>query len=287
MKTLSRMYFVLFMLVVSAAPMASHGAITAREIVERIQKNVTCEWAKDTVDTFKAGNPDDPVTGVAVVCMPTLSALQQAADSGCNFIIAHEPIFYNHKDEISDLENDPVLKTKRDFIRDHRLIVWRFHDHIHNTNPDGVIRGMVEEFGWESYQKKDDPVIFTIPSLSVQELAVALSKKLGASGLRIVGDPGLKSGKVGLSVGAPSSLSQIAMLQRPDVEILIAGESREWETVEYVRDAAAAHLPKAMILLGHCVSEEAGMKYCAKWLKTFIGEVPITFIPVGEPFLRP
>jgi len=41
---------------------------------------------------------------------------------------------------------------------------------------------------------------------------------------------------------------------------------------------------KAVILLGHVVSEEAGMEYCARWLKTFISSVPIEFIPAGEPF---
>ena len=56
-------------------------------------------------------------------------------------------------------------------------------------------------------------------------------------------------GKIGLVVGAPGSMKQISMLSRDDVEILVAGETREWETVEYVRDASALGLKKAMILL--------------------------------------
>jgi hypothetical protein len=39
-----------------------------------------------------------------------------------------------------------------------------------------------------------------------------------------------------------------------------------------------------LIVLGHVVSEQAGMKYCAEWLKSFIPEVPIEFIPAAEPF---
>ncbi|MFL6443414.1 MAG: hypothetical protein ACJ713_06365, partial [Candidatus Sulfotelmatobacter sp.] len=42
---------------------------TARAIVEEIKKQVGVEWQQDTVDTFKAGNPDTPVTGVAVTMM--------------------------------------------------------------------------------------------------------------------------------------------------------------------------------------------------------------------------
>jgi len=46
-------------------------------------------------------------------------------------------------------------------------------------------------------------------------------------------------------------------------------------------------MDKSLILLGHASSEEAGMEYCATWLKTFIDEVPIEFVPAGEPFWTP
>ena len=36
---------------------AQERRITAREVVAEIQKQVGVEWKKDTVDTFKAGNP--------------------------------------------------------------------------------------------------------------------------------------------------------------------------------------------------------------------------------------
>jgi hypothetical protein len=44
---------------------------------------------------------------------------------------------------------------------------------------------------------------------------------------------------------------------------------------------------KALMLLGHVVSEQSGMKYCTEWLKTFITEVPVDFVPVVEPFWSP
>ena len=39
--------------------------ITAREVIERIQKNVGVPWRDKTVDTFKTGNPDTIVKGIA------------------------------------------------------------------------------------------------------------------------------------------------------------------------------------------------------------------------------
>ena len=42
-----------------------------------------------------------------------------------------------------------------------------------------------------------------------------------------------------------------------------------------------------MILVGHWVSEDQGMRLCADWLKTFVTEVPVAWIPAGDPFWRP
>ena len=69
--------------------------------------------------------------------------------------------------------------------------------------------------------------------------------------------------------------------------MLITGETPEWETVEYVRDAQAQGKMKYLILMGHAHSEEAGMEYCAEWLQTFIKEVPVQFVPAGNPLWTP
>ena len=97
----------------------------------------------------------------------------------------------------------------------------------------------------------------------------------------------MKCSGVALVPGASGAAAQIRMLQRADVQVVLAGETPEWETVEYVRDAVAASKQKCLILLGHANSEEAGMEYCARWLKTFIPEVPIEFLPAGDPFWTP
>jgi len=52
-----------------------------------------------------------------------------------------------------------------------------------------------------------------------------------------------------------------------NVEVLVIGETREWETVEYTRDAVTEGKKKALIILGHVPSEESGMLECARWLK--------------------
>jgi len=65
---------------------------------------------------------------------------------------------------------------------------------------------------------------------------------------------------------------------------LLVGETREWETVEYVADAATQGRKKALIVIGHIPSEQPGMEECSGWLKTFVKDVPIEFVPAKQPF---
>jgi putative NIF3 family GTP cyclohydrolase 1 type 2 len=264
--------------------------ITARQLIERIQSQVGIPWNSDTVDTFKAGNPDTPVTGIAVTMMSTLDVLKRAAAGGNNLIITHEPTFFDHMDKPVDLpqgESDPVLTEKRAFIQQHSLVIWRFHDHWHARKPDGIEAGMVHALGWEKYQDPANQYLFTLPRISLEQVAADIKSRLGIHVVRVVGDPNLPLTRVALSPGSAGFGHETEALEMPDVELLIIGETREWETVEYVSDAITEGKHKALIILGHIPSEQAGMEECTRWLKGFITEVPINFVPAAEPFWTP
>jgi hypothetical protein len=44
---------------------------------------------------------------------------------------------------------------------------------------------------------------------------------------------------------------------------------------------------KALIVIGHIPSEQAGMEECTRWLKTFVTGVKIEFVPAKQPFWLP
>jgi putative NIF3 family GTP cyclohydrolase 1 type 2 len=261
--------------------------MTANDIVNLIKKNITCQWHSKTVDTFKGGNPEDQVKGIATVFMATFDVLKKAKSKGLNFIITHEPTYYNHFDETAQFEDDKIVAEKMRFINENHLIVFRFHDHWHMTNPDGIIVGMIDKLGWKKYQVDKDELIFNLPKTSVKQLAISLQKRFDATAVRVVGNPDMEITNAALVVGAPGSMPQIKYLEREDVDVLIAGETHEWEKVEYVRDAVSMGKKKALILIGHLNSEEAGMGYCAEWLKGFVKDFPIEFIPAGDPLWNP
>jgi putative NIF3 family GTP cyclohydrolase 1 type 2 len=270
----------------SIAQDAPANRLTARQVIERIRKNVGVAWLSQTVDTFKAGDPDTPVTGIAVTMMATYDVLQRAAAAGDNLIVTHEPTFYGHLDQTADLakENDPVLATKQAFIEKHHLVVWRFHDHWHARTPDGIQTGMIRALGWEKFQNPDNNHLFVIPETTLDSLASGIKQSLSIRTLRVVGNPAMRVTKLALNPGYPGFPGERHMLQRDDVEVLVMGEGLEWETIEYGADAAAEGKHKALIILGHIPSEQAGMEDCARWLKGFVTEVPVEFIATAEPF---
>lgn len=137
---------------------------------------------------------------------------------------------------------------------------------------------------WESHVDPQDPHAYVFPSIPLERLARDLKQRLQIRTMRIVGDPKLKISRVQTSWGSTALASGIASLSRPEVDAMIVGETREWELVEYAQDTISSGKNKALLILGHVVSEQAGMKLCATWLKTFIPEVPIDFIPAPEPF---
>jgi putative NIF3 family GTP cyclohydrolase 1 type 2 len=281
-----------FVLLTGAALSTARGfqsqpsGLTANQIIERIQKQVGVPWRSRTVDTFKAGNPETLVKGIATSFSATLDVCQRAAASGKNLIIVHEPTFYNHLDETKDLKGE-IYQVKRTFIEKNSLVIWRFHDHWHDRRPDGILTGMVAALGWGKHQNGKDPEMFDLPSSSLEKLVENIQRQMKIHSLRVIGNSRMQVSRVALAPGYNDLREIMRWLDNPAIEALVIGETREWEGVEYARDAVTAGRNKALIILGHVPSEERGMQECAQWLKTFIPEVPIEYLPGGEPFWSP
>ena len=265
---------------------AQEKPLTARDVEAAIQAHIGVPWNARTVDTFKAGNPDTPVTGIAVTMMATLDVLQRAAANGQNLIITHEPTFFNHFDDKPEGmdASDPVWKEKREFIEKHGLVIWRLHDHWHMRKPDGIQAGMTHALGWEKFQNPENQNLYTLPETTLRALAADVAKKLDTPVLRVVGNPDMRLTKIALNPGYTGFARETHELEMDNVEVLLVGETREWETVEYAADAVSEGKRKALIIIGHVPSEQAGMEECARWLRTFVRGVPIEFVPTKQPF---
>lgn len=257
---------------------------TIQTVIDTILASIPGSITTNTVDTIKAGNTSDTLTGIVTTFLASQGVLRKAVELGANFIITHEPIFYNHLDNVDWLVDDPIYRTKLKFIEDNRLVVWRFHDNLHANRPDPTVAGISEALGWIEYVDSDNPEIFHIPPVTFLDLAHAIKNRLEIRTLRMIGRPDLTCRKVGILVGAWGGTNQMILWKVTDLDVLIVGETAEWETVEYARDSMLQGRDKGLIVTGHANSEEPGMSWLVGWLQQKIPGIPIHHVPVGDPF---
>ena len=285
------------MLAVGLPATGGGQTITAGEAWLKIQHRYMATPPPDTVDTLKAGDPATPVTGIVTTFLDTMDVLREAVRLGGNLIISHEPTFYNHTDETKAFAVDSVYREKIAYIEQHHLVVYRLHDEIH-ADPEGdqILAGVYEALGWAQYPRglgypgetaKIAQYFITIPPTTLGELASTLQKRLHGQTIRVDGDPNLRITRVAMLPGAAGLEKHVRALNAPGVDVLVAGEASEWETVEYVRDAVAQGREKGMILLGHEVSEEAGMEQCAKQLRVLFPGMRVDHVLAGQALWSP
>ena len=262
--------------------------MTAGEIIERIKKNLGVPWRDATYrDTYKFGGPETTVTGIATSAFVTIEVVQRAAAAGLNMIIPHECTFCNDRDDTAIASRDPLYAKKVELMKKHNIVVFRIHDHMHAQRPDFTYVGSARDVGLDSrYETAPGSHRFVIPPTTLGELAASIKKRNGARALRVVGDPQAKISRIQLGVGYATPA-----INSPDVDVVISGEQQEadsnFDSPEYILDAATLGIAKGWIMLGHVVSEEAGMLEMAEWIRGFVPEVPVQLVKANEPFWTP
>ncbi|KAA6439519.1 hypothetical protein FEM33_13345 [Dyadobacter flavalbus] len=268
---------------VAAENLVNTNAFTVQDVINLVLKEGALTPISNTVDTIKSGHAGQQVTGIVTTMFPTIAVIEEAVKRNANFIIAHEPSFYNHRDEVNLVKNNTVLEKKIQLLEKHQIAIWRFHDYCHSINPDIISYGVAKKAGWLSYYKAKSTVL-TIPKVSLKQLVQHLKTSLGISNLRIIGDPEQMCERVALLPGAAGGQYQINIASSEKPDVLIAGEVSEWETAEYIRDSRLLGGNMALIILGHAVSEEPGMEWFAEWLQPKLPAVKITHVASGNPF---
>jgi putative NIF3 family GTP cyclohydrolase 1 type 2 len=259
--------------------------LTAGEVIERIKKDVGVPWLPKTVDNLLTGAPETPVTGIATTMMATLDVVERCAAKGLNMIVSHETPFYLHQDQTDDIKGDATLNYKLDFCKKHNIAIFHFHDHWHAHHPDGIAQGMVNQLGWQkNVVDAADPKKLVFDGAPLAKFTTDMAAKLHAKSIRVLGDPALPVRRVQTSWGYASREGGIKLFSDPNTNVFICGETREWELVEYCQDSIASGNKKALIVVGHVLSEQGGMILCTDWLKGFVSEVPIEFVAAAEPF---
>jgi len=263
----------------SAAP----SPLTAAQVAERIRANLGVAWREKTIDGFKAGTPETVVTGIVTSVMATRAVLARAVELRRNLVITQEPVFYNANDDPGNRASDAVYVAKKAYIEQHGLVVFRFSDHWNARQPDPRTAALARELAWPA---PDAGGVVRIGDTGFADLVAHVRQRLQIrGGLRTIGAPAMRVRSLLISPGTTDVPAVRAAIAQ--VDVVIAGEPREWEVVPYLHDSREAGACKGLIAVGRVVSENPGMKACADWIKSFVTQVPVEAIAAGDPYWSP
>ena len=246
-----------------------------------------------TCDIVTVGDVNAELTGVVCTFMATVEVIRKTVELGANFIITHEPTWFNGTDETEWCASDRVYLAKKKLLEDSGLTVWRFHDHMHmGAQTDFIYEGLLEELGWRRYLTQDEalPWVYEIPDTTLRDLALFFKDKLGMDVIQTIGRPDCPVRRVGILVGGGTlglgrEVMPMEVMERNDLNAIVGGDIYEWTVCAYINDAQQLGMDRGLITLGHERSEEAGMKYLPALMRPLLPGIPVHFVSAGEPFV--
>ncbi len=237
-------------------------------------------WVKTekTVDTFKSGGPDKPVSGIAVGWMSYTRALEKALELGCNMFVTHEPTYYNHRDNDQDIFRFEAVARKREFIEKSGLTILRCHDMWDQFPEEGI------PMAWGKALDLGEPVdgegyfyVYDGGGRKAADITRHIAGRvasLGQPGVQFIGDQDRAVRRIVLGCGAITPMFRF--IEELDADMAICSD----DGFTYWRDGAFAidtGFPVAVV--NHPVTEEYGMKLLASRLKKAFPSVPVHHIP--------
>ena len=248
-------------------------------------------------DQILYGDSMQECTGIVTTCYASADVIRKAGELGCNFIVVHEALFWNHGDHTDWLSNNTAFQKKKSLLDQYGICIWRNHDHIHAGIPvdgeirDGIFYGMSTLMGWNDYLMDKSamlPQYYEIPEMTVTEMAKLLNDKFHLKGVRFIGNPDCRIRKVYMPLhimGRSSDNELISKIDQEDIHCLLTLEMVDFTVCEYVRDAAMLGENRCIFALGHFNLEEIGMEYYAQYLRdNLVDSIPVHFIQSGDAY---
>ena len=250
----------------------------AQEVQEYLQ-SLAGHWQypENTVDTFKAGDPNTTVRGIAVGWMSYTWALRQALDLDCNVFVTHEPTYYNHRDDDPDIFRFAGVREKRRFIEKNELVIIRCHDLWDQMPQIGIADSWGRLLDWGRSVNGDTYVrIYELKGETAGEIARHVSRCTaiyGQPGVQLIGSADKHVHRVSIGTGAITPY--LECIERFDIDLAICTD----DGIDYWREGAfAIDMEIPIIVVNHHVSEEIGVSSLAEQICRRIPAIPVHHI---------
>lgn len=260
-------------------PGTSGPVVRARDVRDHLI-GLNGGWlnVEKTVDTFKCGDPETLVRGIAVGWMPYTWAVKRALGQGCNLFVTHEPIFYDHLDQNPDVFRFDGARAKRTLVEQSGLVVYRCHDVWDQYPGTGIVDAWAETLGFSKpiagtgYFRVFDGGGRT--ALDVARQVARHTKRYGQAHVHVVGPAERRVRRVALGCGAITPFQRFVYELQADLAICCDDNFVHW------RDGALAiDLGVPAIIVNHAVSEARGIELLAEHLREAFPTVRVLHIP--------
>lgn len=274
-----------------------------QELIDQIIASCGTKWAGRTIekettrDQILWGDPEEECTGIVTSIFASVNVIKKAAEKGCNFIIVHEALFWNHGDYTDWLVDNEAFQAKKKLLDEYGICVWRLHDYIHagvrlpQGYKDGIFYGLTTLMGWNDYiLNREDlmPQDLQIPQIPAKKLAKQIREKFRLNAVRFIGDPDTLISRIHLPMhimGRGTDNDLISKINNEKIDCLLTLEMVDFTVCEYIRDVGMLKQNKCIFALGHFNFEEIGMEYYAGYIREYLRpDPPVYFIQAGDSY---
>jgi putative NIF3 family GTP cyclohydrolase 1 type 2 len=252
---------------------------TTTQIREYLLTNSPWVDRNKTVDTVKMGDPSRDVKKAGVCWYPSIDDINRAINEGCDLLVVHEPLFWDHLDR----QDGPYRKiepglTRRKAIEDSGLVILRAHDTWDQWPVIGIRDSWAAGLGLDkpvyTSQGHNYHAIYEVTPQPLRVFAQYVADKirpLGEDSVQVLGDPEREISRPALGVGCIGP-DQDSIRAGADVIIVCYDGAPYWAVRERLVEAGAA-----VISVEHGSSEMWGLENLCKHLKEVFPDVTFEY----------
>lgn len=231
-----------------------------------------CEVKEPSVDRIITGDPTTVVNKIGTAWMPYWDTLKEAAATGVNVMVVHEPTFYTHWDldawkqgqafEASEGRDQYLeqVNRKKQWIEDNGMVVIRCHDVWDKIPAIGIPFALGQALGFteddiirsETYYNVYKTV--SSPAIDIARKITTALKSASQPGIAFYGNERYLVNSVGIGTGCICDPMQFMGLE-PDLFISIDDTIRTWTQTTFAADTG-----RPLVVINHGTSEEYGIR---------------------------
>ena len=238
-----------------------------REIQHYLLSNSPWVDPKTTVDTVKSGNPDREIAKAGVCWFGDLGTMMAAHESGCELLVVHEPIFWDHHKDEAPWRTKAPGTSKQRFLDESSLVILRAHDTWDQWPEIGIRDSWAAGLGLTTRIKESEGhryhAMYEVTPRPLHQFARYIAERIRSTGedsVQVIGDPNRIVSRPALGVGCIGPDTDMVDAGA-DVVIVCYDGAPYWMVRERIVEQGAA-----VITVEHGTSEMWGIENLCRHL---------------------